>query len=83
MLSQHPDVEARVVAELDHLELLVTAERPRPRPVSYADLSKLEYLQTVIKVRPIWPTILESLQPSCHPSPQKDSEVPYSPSLSS
>lgn len=43
-------MEAKVAAELDGLELLVTAERPRPRELTYADLSKLEYLQAVVKV---------------------------------
>ena len=51
MLTQNPEVEAKVVAELDSLELLVTADRPNPRKVTYADLAKLEYLQAVIKVR--------------------------------
>ena len=50
MLTQNPEVEAKVVAELDSLELLVTPDRPNPRKVTYADLSKLEYLQAVIKV---------------------------------
>ena len=50
LLSQHPEVEARVVAELDALELLVTPRRPRPRALEWADLGRLTYLQAVIKV---------------------------------
>jgi hypothetical protein len=50
LLSQNPDVEAKVLAELDSLELLVTPERPNPRKLEWADLNKLVYLQAVIKV---------------------------------
>ncbi|CAL8469474.1 g9015 [Coccomyxa elongata] len=49
MLSQHPEVEARLVKELDALQLLVTAERPAPRSPEYADISRLTYLKCVIK----------------------------------
>ena len=49
-MSQHPEIEAKIVEELDSLELLVTPTRPRPRSVEYADLAKLEYLQCVVKV---------------------------------
>ena len=51
LLSQHPDVETRVVAELDALELLVTPSRPQPRELEWADLGRLTYLQAVIKAR--------------------------------
>lgn len=51
LLSQHPEVEARVVAELDALELLVTLSRPAPRELEWADLGRLTYLQAVIKAR--------------------------------
>lgn len=51
-MSQHPEVEAKVETELDDLGLLATLERPNPRSVEYADLSKLTYLSCVIKVRP-------------------------------
>ncbi len=50
MLSQHPEVEARLVEELDALQLLATAERPAPRSPEYADISRLTYLKCVIKV---------------------------------
>lgn len=50
LISQHPEVEAKIVEELDSLELLITPERPRPREMVYADLSKMVYLNAVIKV---------------------------------
>lgn len=49
-LSQHPDVEAKVIAELDACELLVTPARPQPRTPEYDDLPRLNYLKCVIKV---------------------------------
>ena len=50
LVSQHPEVEARICAELDEHGLLVTPSRPNPRKVTYEDLSKLTYLDMVIKV---------------------------------
>ncbi len=50
-ISQHPEVERKVVQELDLLGLLATPERPNPRSIEYADLSRLTYLNCVIKVR--------------------------------
>jgi hypothetical protein len=50
LISQHPDVEQKILAELDALELTITSERPQPRNLTYADLNKLPYLQAVIKV---------------------------------
>ncbi len=49
-MSQHPEVEARLAAELDAAELLATRARPRPRPLAHADLKRLVYLQCVLKV---------------------------------
>jgi len=49
-VSQNPHIEAKVVEELDRLGLLATKERPQPREVKYEDLSKLTYLNLVIKV---------------------------------
>lgn len=49
-MSQHPEVEARVVSELDSLGLLATRERPQPRALQFEDLGKLAYLNLVIKV---------------------------------
>ncbi|KAK9904844.1 hypothetical protein WJX75_003698 [Coccomyxa subellipsoidea] len=48
-ISQHPEVEAKIMAELDSLELAITPQRPSPRPLTYADLPKLAYLQATIK----------------------------------
>ncbi|CAL8465573.1 g5109 [Coccomyxa elongata] len=49
LISQHPEVEAKILEELDSMELSITSERPRPRPLTYPDLPKLTYLQAVIK----------------------------------
>ena len=51
MLAQHPEAMAKLEAELDAAGLLVTTERPQPRPFDFADISKLHYLDCVIKVR--------------------------------
>lgn len=50
LLSQHPEVEAKLLRELDALELLATDQRPHPRPVSPQDLGRLTFLQAIIKV---------------------------------
>ena len=50
VVSQHPGVEAKIIEELDSLELSITPERPHPRPLTYADLGRLTYLQAVVKV---------------------------------
>ena len=50
-VSQHPKVEAKIVAELQRLGLMPTAEQPQPRDLEYADMSELTYLQAVVKVR--------------------------------
>lgn len=49
-VSQHPEVEAKICAELEEHGLLVTSSRPQPRKVTYEDLGKLTYLDMVIKV---------------------------------
>ena len=51
LISQHPEVEAKLVAELDQAGLLVTQERPHPRDMAYSDLNSLTYLNWVCKVR--------------------------------
>ena len=51
MISQHPEVEAKVLAELDVLELLVTRARPQPRAMTYEDTGKLVYTTWAVKVR--------------------------------
>ena len=49
-ISQHPEVEATLAAELDDNGLLAKRGRPYPRMVSHDDLAKLAYLGRVIKV---------------------------------
>ena len=51
LLTQYPEVEAKLLAELDAAELLVTPQRPRPRDMEYSDLGRLTYLSWVCKVR--------------------------------
>ena len=51
LLSQHPEVERKLAQELDAAGLLVTPERPNPRPMEFADLAALPYLSWVSKVR--------------------------------
>ncbi|KAK9916023.1 hypothetical protein WJX75_007417 [Coccomyxa subellipsoidea] len=48
-ISQDADVEAKITEELASLGLLATPERPKPRPLEWEDLSKLVYLNAVIK----------------------------------
>ncbi len=50
-ISQHPEVEARIVDELRGLGLLATPQQPQPRALEHADLSKLTYLSCAVKVR--------------------------------
>ena len=50
MITQHPEVEKKVLAELDALGLLVTPERPNPRQLEWDDLGKLTYTNACIKV---------------------------------
>ena len=50
-ICQNPEVEANVAAELDAVGLLATPDRPEPRCMEHADLTRLTYLQCVIKVR--------------------------------
>ena len=51
MISMHPAVEAKVLAELDAHGLLVTAQRPTPRQLDWEDLGKLTYTNHCIKAR--------------------------------
>lgn len=51
-MSQHPEAEAAVAAELDGLGLLARPQRPRPRPMEWEDLGRLRYLSWVTKARP-------------------------------
>ena len=50
LVSQNPEVEAKILAELDGLELSITPQRPHPRRMTYADMNRLTYLQATIKV---------------------------------
>lgn len=49
LLSQHPDVERKLCAELAAHGLLATPDNPTPRPLTYADLNALTYLSWVCK----------------------------------
>lgn len=49
-ISQHPEVEAKIVADLASLGLLATPDQPSPRQLAFEDLGKLTYLNMVIKV---------------------------------
>ncbi|CAK0779841.1 hypothetical protein CVIRNUC_004867 [Coccomyxa viridis] len=48
-VSQNPSIEAKIVEELDSLGLLAKPGSPQPRALQYDDLSKLTYLNMVIK----------------------------------
>ncbi|EIE22263.1 cytochrome P450 [Coccomyxa subellipsoidea C-169] len=49
LISQHPEVEAKITTELEDLGFLVGPSRPVPRQMEYSDLSKLTYLSAAIK----------------------------------
>ena len=48
-MSQNPSIEAKIVEELASLGLLAKPGSPQPRALQYDDLSKLTYLNMVIK----------------------------------
>ncbi len=52
-ISQHPEVEAKIVQELREIGVCPSREGVPPRALTLADLPKLSYLQCVIKVRAI------------------------------
>ena len=62
-ICQHPEVEARVSAELAAAGLMATPERLQPRCMEHADLARLPYLQCVIKVG----SFTEPGVPACAP----------------
>ena len=51
LISQHPEVEARIAEELRSEGLLATPQQPQPRALEHADLSKLAFLSCAVKVR--------------------------------
>jgi fatty acid synthase len=44
----NPDVEAKVVAELEQQGFLASPPRPQPRTLEYDDIPKLPYLAAVV-----------------------------------
>ena len=52
MISVHPEVEVKVLAELQALQLMPSAAQPQPRLMTYDDLAKLTYTCNAIKVSP-------------------------------
>ncbi len=65
LISQHPEVEKKILAELEELQLLKTAQNPKAREMTYADLSKLTYLNAVIKVLQLLPCMAVKIVVSC------------------
>ena len=51
LLGKHPEAMARLETELDAAGLLVTEQRPAPRTFTYADISKLPWLDACVKAR--------------------------------
>lgn len=49
LVAGHPEVQARVAAELESLGLLATPGNPTPRRLEYADLTKLPYMDAVLR----------------------------------
>ena len=49
-ITQHPEVEARIAAELSSCGLLAAPGQLAPRAVAHDDLARLAYLNRVIKV---------------------------------
>jgi hypothetical protein len=48
-IASHPEVQAKIAAELDSMGLLVTPERPVPRDMVLEDLRQLPYLTACVK----------------------------------
>ena len=65
LLAKHPAAMAKLEAELDAAGLLVTPARPRPRPFTFPDISKLPFLDAVLKARCM--SILGHPKPYHHP----------------
>ena len=62
-VSQHPQVEAKIVEELKSLDLLSTPKQPQPRPIHWDDVPKLTYLNAVIKVSSVQSQELQQHRP--------------------
>jgi len=63
LISQRPEVEARIVAELGEAGLLATPENPTPRAFELNDMQNLPYLLCVCKVTMVFPfRIIPSLR---------------------
>ncbi len=58
MITQHPEVEAKVLAELASLGLMPTVNQPNPRAMEYDDIAKLTFTTNAIKVPPGRSTLL-------------------------
>jgi cytochrome P450 len=56
----NPDVEAKVVAELEQQGFLASPPRPQPRTLEYDDIPKLPYLAAVVnetmRILPVCPS---------------------------
>ena len=68
-ISQHPEVEKKVLAELDSLELLAKPGRPQPRAPDFGDLANMAYTYNAIKVYqsvPGFPAIRHTLHQALH-----------------
>ena len=72
LLGKHTEAMARLEAELDAAGLLMTPERPQPRALTYADISKLPWLDACVKARtaaactlPACGGLAPPLQPCC------------------
>jgi hypothetical protein len=65
-LASHPQAMVKLEAELDAAGLLVTEERPQPRAFTFADISRLHYMDYVVKVaRKFAPVLLHWRPVSC------------------
>lgn len=51
-IATHPEVEAKITAELASRNLLASPDHPVPRALEHDDLSELQYLGAAIKVQP-------------------------------
>ncbi|KAK9837888.1 hypothetical protein WJX74_007245 [Apatococcus lobatus] len=49
LISQHPEVEVKLVEELNQQGLLATPDQPHPRPLRYEDTNRLPYLSMVVR----------------------------------